>query len=153
MALFLLTTTGDVPRLRDAGVRFSVLPYPGAGASGADSTDGIAAVITCADRSFTGAVLPALDELSEKYVLAEEVDALLSGRASYDSASEAAARRILSSATYDLSLSLSGADGGEISRALTEAIVGGGGAGSLSGWELKAALLRPEIEKAAGGGG
>ncbi len=153
VALFLLTTTGDVPRLRDAGVRFSVLPYPGAGASGADSTDGIAAVITCADRSFTGAVLPALDELSEKYVLAEEVDALLSGRASYDSASEAAARRILSSATYDLSLSLSGADGGEISRALTEAIVGGGGAGSLSGWELKAALLRPEIEKAAGGGG
>ena len=52
---------------------------------------------------------------------------------------------IFSVMSYELSLALGGSDGEEFERALFEAAAGEGSA-ALSGWELKAALVKPQIE-------
>ncbi len=144
--LYLLCKTGDIPPLRDAGDEIRILPYPGAKSS-ADSVNGTAAVLLKGGGP-SAEFLAALEETSLKYTLPEALDACLSGRTGYDTESREALLFILSSPRYELSLAVAGADG----EALNEMLAGAaaGDADALVGWELKAALLTPQIEKIFG---
>ncbi len=150
--LFLLCKTGDLPRFRAEGADFSVLPYPsvtaGSGTvAGADPVRGTAAYVPASteDPGKTGAVLSAFSSLGEKYAIPEAYDAMLAGRNAYDERSRDILGMIFSGKRYELSLALAGSDGEEFERALFEAAAGEGSA-ALSGWELKAALVKPQIE-------
>ena len=142
--LYLFCETKDLPTLRDAGNEILILPYPG-DAAGADGTNGTAGVILKGGGAPVAAALSALEEASARYVFPETVDACLSGRARYDTDSRDALVRILSVARYETALTLAGEGGAELSDALTAAATGD--ADALVGWELKAALLSPLLEK------
>ena len=155
-ALFLFCRTGDIPRFRERGIDFSILPYPAVRAgeptvSGADGRDGTAGFVPRdpSDPEKTGTVLSFFAEASQKYTVAETYDAMLSGRTSYDGRSRTLLSAVLSGARYETALILAGEDGEPFVKMLSAAAAGDGGA--FTGWELKAALVRPAIEAAIGG--
>ncbi|MBQ6262383.1 MAG: hypothetical protein IJK58_02585 [Clostridia bacterium] len=144
--LYLFCKTGDIPSLREAGDEISVVPYPGE-KSAADSVRGTAGVILRGGGA-TAPVLSALEETSLKYTYPEAIDAYLSGRTQYDSASRGALLSVLSGAIYEPSFALAGAGGEELNEMLSAAAEGE--ADALVGWELKAAIANLEIEKILG---
>ena len=143
--LYLFCKTKDIPELRDKGNDIRILPYPG-GASRADSTGGTTAVILKGgDDSGVAAALGTLEELSLRYTLPEAYDAFLSGRTRYDSDSRDAVAGMLSAPVYELALAVAGEDGEQASDMASDAALGDPDA--LIGWDLKAALIKPGVEK------